>query len=443
MNNDMLTNIPNNVDAEKALLGSIMLRPVSIFKVMDKISVESFYDLNNAEIYRTMKKLVIENKPVDLVTVTTELRSSGKLDSIGMYYLNDLVVNVPASFNISYYADIVIKNYTLRKLMDIGYSLVESGAKGNESTDTDTIISQHAGKLIEIDSGKRENSDIISSVEEFNETQESFKERLLSNEHSFIGIPCGFNKLDTIVDGLRPGHMWLIGGFTSSGKTAFLLNIINNIMATEKVSLFSLEMSRVDIVARLMALQTGMSAPKILRHEFEDQWQVDEFNAAKKRLLDSGLRIYSQTNMLDDIIMSMTRDIVNNKTKVFAIDYAQLVRTRSHNEYEQISETAQRLQNFARENSVTIIILSQISNEHAKDQNREVMGFKGGGTLPASADLAIELINVNNREERAERLHNNIPFEVNLIVRKNRHGRTGVIDSYFSPKTGKFSESFI
>jgi replicative DNA helicase len=237
--------------------------------------------------------------------------------------------------------------------------------------------------------------------------------------------------------------MHLIGGFTSSGKTQFMLNIIDIIISTTKVTLFSLEMSRVDIIARLLSIRTGIGASKILRHEFSEQWELDEYEIAKKRLVDSCLKIYSQTNLLDDIIMSMTRDIVMNKTKVFAIDYAQLVRTKSNNEYEQVSETAQRLQNFARENGVTIIVLSQISNEHAKDQNREVMGFKGGGTLPASADLAIELVNVDNREERAQKLMDKIPFSVNCIVRKNRHGRTGIINFDFSPWNGKFEQSLM
>jgi len=436
-----LINIPHNVEAEKALLGSIMLKPKDLYQIIAKVPVDAFYEPINGKIYSAMKSLLVKNMPIDLVTVTTELRNT-KAD-VDIDYINGLLVSVPLSNRAEYYAKIVMKNHTLRNLMTIGYSLIEDTSEANESSDTDKIITKHATQLIGIDGGKKEESDITDAIQEFNETQEQFKAKLLDGTTSYIGIPTGFSKIDDIIDGLRPGHMHLIGGYTSAGKTQFMLNIIDNIISTTKVTLFSLEMSRVDIIARLLGIRTGIGASKILRHEFSEQWELDEYEIAKKRLVDSGLKIYSQTNLLDDIIMSMTRDIVINKTKVFAIDYAQLVRTKSNNEYEQISETAQRLQNFARENGVTIIILSQISNEHSKDQNRETMGFKGGGTLPASADLAIELVNVDNREERAQKLMDKIPFSVNCIVRKNRHGRTGIINFDFSPWNGKFEQSLM
>jgi len=436
-----LINIPHNLDAEKALLGALMMKPKDIYAVMAKVPTDAFYDAKNGKIYASMKSLSVKNEPIDLVTVTTELRNTKADINIG--YINDLLTSVPLSSRAMYYADIVMKNYTLRNLMSIGYSLIEDTADANESSDTDKIITKHATKLIGIDGGKKEESDITDAIKEFNETQEQFKAKLLSGDTSYIGVPTGFSKIDDIIDGLRPGHMHLIGGYTSAGKTQFMLNIIDNIMSGTKTTLFSLEMSRVDIIARLLSIRTGIGASKILRHEFSEQWELDEYEVAKKRLVDSGLRIYSQTNLLDDIIMSMTRDIVINKTKVFAIDYAQLVRTRSSNEYEQISETAQRLQNFARENGVTIIILSQISNEHAKDQNRETMGFKGGGTLPASADLALELVNTDTREDRAYKLQEGKPFSVNCIVRKNRHGRTGIIGFNFYPWNGKFEQDMM
>ena len=436
-----LTNIPHNSEAEKALLGSLMMKPKDIYQIMSKVPTDAFYDPKNATIYSAMKALSVKNSPIDLVTVTTELRSMKA--NVDVDYVNGVLIDTPVLNRADYYAKIVVKNATLRSLMLIGYSLVEDMSDANESSDTDRIVSKYATKLISIDGGKREESDIADSIKEFNETQEHFKVKLLENSNSCIGIPTGFSKIDDIIDGLRPGHMILVGGYTSSGKTQFMLNIINAIMSNNKTTLFSLEMSRVDIIARLLSIETGLGASKILRHQFSEQWEIDEYSVAKERLINSGLRIYSQSTMLDDIIMSMTRDIVVNKTKVFAIDYAQLIRTRSSNEYEQITETAQRLQSFALENGVTIIILSQISNEHAKDQNRETMGFKGGGTLPASADLAIELVNTDTRDERAQKLVDKQPFSVNCIVRKNRHGRTGIINFEFYPWNGKFEQGMM
>lgn len=438
-----LINIPNNIDAEKALLGAIMLRPKEVFEVVSTISEKSFYSTKNADIYKAMLVLQKESNPIDLVSVTNKLRDLGKLESIGLPYLHDVLTDTPSSTNAKYYASIVKKNSDLRDLIEIGGNIVEFGSKSNESTDTASAINSFCNKLITIEGNSKERTDISEVIEEFDETQEMFKDRLLSGSREYIGIPCGISKIDGIIDGIRPGHIWAIAGYTSTGKTQFLLNMINSIMTTSGVAMFSLEMSKVDIIARLLSIETGLGASKILRHEFSEAWEVEEYQVAKKRLINSNFRIYSKTNNLDDIIVSMMREIVTNKTKVFAIDYIQLVRTRSSNEYEQISEAAQRLQNFARENNVSIIILSQVSNEHAKEQNKEVMGFKGGGTLPASADLAIELVNDDKREEREQKLQDKTPFNVSAMVKKNRHGRTGVINLYFSPWNGKFSENYM
>lgn len=438
-----LISIPNNIDAEKALLGAIMLRPKEVFEVVSTISEKSFYSTKNADIFKAMLILQKEGNPIDLISVTNKLRDIGKLESVGTMYITDVLTDTPSSTNAKYYASIVKKNSDLRDLIEIGGNIVEFGSKSNESTDTASAINSFCNKLITIEGNSKERTDISEVIEEFDETQEMFKDRLLSGSREYIGIPCGISKIDGIIDGIRPGHIWAIAGYTSTGKTQFLLNMINSIMTTSGVAMFSLEMSKVDIIARLLSIETGLGASKILRHEFSEAWEVEEYQVAKKRLINSNFRIYSKTNNLDDIIVSMMREIVTNKTKVFAIDYIQLVRTRSSNEYEQISEAAQRLQNFARENNVSIIILSQVSNEHAKEQNKEVMGFKGGGTLPASADLAIELVNDDKREEREQKLQDKTPFNVSAMVKKNRHGRTGVINLYFSPWNGKFSENYM
>ena len=228
---------------------------------------------------------------------------------------------------------------------------------------------------------------------------------------------------------------------TSAGKTSFLLNLINNLITSNPVTFFSLEMSKADIISRLLGIETGIGMTKIMRHEFETPEQVDKFTNARDRLIKSNLKIYSKTNTLDGIILSMTRDMLRNNTKVFCIDYIQLVRTKSKNEYEQITEAAQRLQTFARETGCTIIVLSQVSNEHARDPNQEVHGTKGGGSLPASVDLAIELFNEDKKEERDDKVHDGKPLSVKAIIKKNRHGRCGYVKLDFTPWNGQFKES--
>ena len=432
---------PNDIDAEMALLGSVMLRKDAILELADTITPDMFYAEKHKIIYSAMLRLQSRSEPIDIISLSTELRLTNSLDSIGgTVYLSEIGGNVPLSSNTEYYAKIVIGKYKLRSLARVGEEIVDLGF--TETSDTEKAIEVATSKLLNMSSDtSTEETEIGTIISEFDETQEQFKAKQFG-ENKLIGISCGIPKIDTAIDGLRPGHFWSIAGYTSSGKTQLLLNILNHLLGIDtNVSFFSLEMSKADIISRLLGIETGIGMTKIMRHEFRDTTEVDKFTKARERLIKSNLKIYSKTNSLDGIILAMTRDILKNKTKVFAIDYIQLVRTKSKNEYEQITEAAQRLQTFARETGCTILVLSQVSNEHARDQNQEVHGTKGGGSLPASVDLAIELFNEDKKEERDQKVANGEALAVKAIIKKNRHGRCGYVKLDFTPWNGQFKES--
>lgn len=430
---------PHDESIEKAFLGAIILNPNSIVDVSNTIKSEYFYNKINGIVYSALLNIHKRLEPIDTVSVVKELKDTGNLDDVGgSNYIVDIISNVPYSGNIEYYAKIILDKYTLRKLILAGESIVDIGF--SDSRDVDSAVESATSKILAVKSeDTKEQSDISDVISEFDSTQKQFMEKQFSGK--LIGIPSGFSKIDNAIDGLRPGHFWSIAGYTSSGKTQFLLNIINNLIEENQVTLFSLEMSKTDIISRLLAIETGIGMTKIMRHEFQSPEEIDKFTKARERLVNSKFKIYSKTSTLDGIILSMTRDMLRNNTKVFAIDYVQLVRTGSKSEYEQITETAQRLQTFARETGCTIIVLSQVSNEHARDPNQEVHGTKGGGSLPASVDLAIELFNEDKKEERDDKVTNGQHLNVRAIIKKNRHGRCGYVSMDFTPWNGKFSES--
>lgn len=434
-----LRTLPHDVDAEKALLGAVMIKTNGLLDVADVVTPDMFYVEKHKIIYSAMLQLQKKHEPIDIVSLSTELRLTNSLESVGgVVYLSDILGGVPLSTNAEYYAKTIVDKYKLRNLARAGEEIVELGF--TDTSDTDKTIEVATSKLLNMGGDtSREDTDIRSIISEFDNTQEEFKNKQFG-ENKLIGISCGIPKIDGAIDGLRPGHFWSLSGYTSSGKTAFLLNIINHLIQTYPVTFFSLEMSKADIISRLIATETGVGMTKIMRHEFNDTTEVDKFTKARERLIKSNLKIYSKTNTLDGIILAMTRDILRNKTKVFAIDYIQLVRTKSKNEYEQITEAAQRLQTFARETGCTIIVLSQVSNEHARDPNQEVHGTKGGGSLPASVDLAIELFNEDKKEERDDKVHDGKPLSVKAIIKKNRHGRCGFVRLNFTPWNGQFAE---
>lgn len=431
---------PHDIEAEKALLGAVMIKTNGLIDVADVVFPDMFYVEKHKIIYSAMIQLQKKHEPVDIVSLSTELRLTNSLDSIGgVTYLSDILGGVPVSTNAEYYAKTIVDKYKLRNLARAGEEIVELGF--TDTSDTNKTIEEATSKLLNmgIDTS-REDTDIGAIMSEFDNTQEEFKKKQFG-ENKLIGIPCGIEKIDNAIDGLRPGHFWSIAGYTSSGKTQLLLNIINSLITNHAVTFFSLEMSKADIISRLLGIQTGVGMTKIMRHEFDTEQDVKLFTDARERLVNSKLKIYSKTNTLDGVILAMTRDILRNKTKVFAIDYIQLVRSKGKSEYEQITEASQRLQTFARETGCSIIVLSQVSNEHAKDQNQEVHGTKGGGSLPASVDLAIELFNEDKKEERDEKASKGEALAVKAIIKKNRHGRCGYVKLDFTPWNGQFKES--
>ncbi len=431
---------PNDIDAEKALLGAVMIKKNGLLDVADVVTPDMFYVEKHRMIYSAMLQLQKKHEPVDIVSLSTELRLTNSLEEIGgVTYLSDILGGVPLSTNAEYYAKTIVDKYKLRNLAKAGEEIVELGF--TDTSDSDKTIEIATSKLLNMSGDtSREETDIRSIISEFDNTQDEFKSKQFG-ENKLIGISCGISKIDSAIDGLRPGHFWSIAGYTSSGKTQLLLNILNHLIETTPVTFFSLEMSKADIISRLLGIETGVGMTKIMRHEFHDTTEVDKFTKARERLIKSNLKIYSKTNTLDGIILAMTRDILRNKTKVFAIDYIQLVRSKGKSEYEQITEASQRLQTFARETGCTIIVLSQVSNEHAKDQNQEVHGTKGGGSLPASVDLAIELFNEDKKEERDEKASKGEALSVKAIIKKNRHGRCGYVKLDFTPWNGQFKES--
>jgi len=431
---------PHDIEAEKALLGAVMIKTNGLIDVADIVFPDMFYAEKHRIIYSAMIQLQKKHEPVDIVSLSTELRLTNSLDSIGgVTYLSDILGGVPMSTNAEFYAKTIVDKYKLRNLARAGEEIVELGF--TDTSDTNKTIEEATSKLLNmgIDTS-REDTDIGAIMSEFDNTQEEFKKKQFS-EGKLIGIPCGISKIDTAIDGLRPGHFWSIAGYTSSGKTQLLLNVLNSLISNHPVTFFSLEMSKADIISRLLGIQTGLGMTKIMRHEFDNERDVKLFTDARERLVNSKLKIYSKTNTLDGVILAMTRDILRNKTKVFAIDYIQLVRSKGKSEYEQITEASQRLQTFARETGCSIIVLSQVSNEHAKDQNQEVHGTKGGGSLPASVDLAIELFNEDKKEERDQKAASGEALAVKAIIKKNRHGRCGYVKLDFTPWNGQFKES--
>lgn len=286
-----------------------------------------------------------------------------------------------------------------------------------------------------------ENSDIASIIAEFRAQQALYEAKFKGNG-GLIGVSSGYDKLDDVIDGLRPEHLWIVGGYTNVGKTFAALNIaVNLIRQGKRVVIYSLEMARLDVLSRLLGILTNQNGTAILKAYKHDTQAVEK---AFELLVKSDLVIHTLKNDLTDIWRSMKTENEKKPVDLFVIDFLQIVTVKdSKTEYETVTTAVLRLQQVAKLLKCPIMALSQISNDGARNQEQEVMTFKGSGAIAAAADLAIEIQRYKgeSKEDYFRKIKAGEPISMTWLVRKNRHGRTGAIDMSFDGRTGIFKLS--
>ena len=316
--------------------------------------------------------------------------------------------------------------------------LLETSIKQIGEDNLDEFVAELQRKLVATNaSAGLEISTAESVIASYKELQAYYKERFKLGD-GIIGLSTGYQKLDEIIDGLRNGHLWVIGGYTNMGKTACALNIVGNIIKQNKrVVFYSLEMTKTDILSRLLGIMTKQSGLAILKGNKHNEEQV---NWAMGQIQESKFSVYNEKSELAIIESSMLEEHLTNKVDLFVIDFLQLINVKgTKSEYEAISTAILELQKTAQKLKVPIIVLSQISNEGARYNNDTVMSFKGSGSIASAADLAIEInIGEENKDEWKAKMHRGEPVTMKWNIRKNRHGRVGSLDMSFDGKTGVF-----
>jgi len=281
-------------------------------------------------------------------------------------------------------------------------------------------------------------SSILSIIQDYEEKRNFYKEKF-KNGGGIIGIPTGYEKLDETIDGIRPEHLWIIGGYTNSGKTAASLNIVANLIRqNKKIVFYSLEMSKTDILSRLLGIMTEQSGVTILKGFPHDEIKVEN---AMNKIKNSDIAIYNEKYDIADIYMSILEESLKNKIDLVVVDFLQLITAKgTKSEYETITSVILELQQVAKKTKIPIIVLSQISNEGARNSHDVVMSFKGSGTIASAADLAIEIcIGEEDKNEWRRKMNEGEPVVMKWNIRKNRHGKVGYIDMEFNGRTGIFT----
>jgi replicative DNA helicase len=421
---------PQNIDAETALLGSIMLRPLGLNEIMDSIHRDSFYVEKNRLIYQAMTELARKNEPIDLVSLTGILREQGHLESVGgPGYLTELINNVPSSTNIEYYANLVARKSTLRNLIAAGDEIVELGF--NEAEDIEEVLDQAEKRVMSITSQMGRAQKFIGIQEVLPESWEHIM-RVHENKGELRGVPTGFPELDKILAGFQKDTLNILAARPAVGKTSIALNMAKHaaIHHNIPVGIFSLEMSAQSLVDRLLSSESGVDAWKMKTGNGLTEEDMERLTEASSKLASAPIYIDDQAG---NNILKMRSTARRLKSEyglgMIIVDYLQLMSTTKNYDsmVNQITEISRSLKLLARELQVPVIALSQLSRAvESRGGEPRLSDLRDSGSIEQDADVVMFIHSEDAFKPKEERT--NIK---KIIVAKHRAGATGEIELFF------------
>lgn len=428
---------PQNLDAEMALLGSVMLRPDGLHDIIDIIKPDSFYSEKHRIIFETMMELFNKRSPIDLLSISNRLKEKGWLDQIGgNTYLTELINIVPTSSNIHYYAEVVQKKYMMRRLIEASDHISALGYE--ETKELEEILDAAEKKLFDVTNFNTSHK-FIPISDELHEAWERL-DRLHSDDVGMRGIPTGFADMDTKLSGFQKSDLIILAARPSMGKTSLALDIARQAAVEHKVpvGIFSLEMSSQQLVDRMLAAQANVDAWKLRTGKLSRQDDFDSIRESLDKLSKAPLYIDDQpgNNILK--MRSIARRLKNeNGLGLIVVDYLQLMvptQTKNDNVVQQVTEISRSLKNLARELDVPVLALSQLSRAvESRGGRPRLSDLRDSGSIEQDADVVMFIHREDKYKEESEKT--NI---AEILIEKHRNGETGKVDLYFNEKKATF-----
>ena len=378
---------------EEAVLGAMMIDTKGVNDVIDILIADAFYKDAHKLIYEAITKLFQDNQPIDILTVSTQLRKDGKLDLVGGdFYLISLTQKISSSAHIEFHARVILQKYIQRSLIRISNEIIEEAY--DESTDVFDLIDSAEGKLYEVTQGN-----IKKSPETAQSLVAQAKNRIqeIGSKEGLSGLPTGFHKLDALTSGWQPSDLIIIAARPGMGKTAFVLSMARNIAvdAGKAVAVFSLEMSSVQLITRLISSETALSSEKLRTGKLEDhEWQ--QLNVKVKDLEKAPLFIDDTPSLsIFDLRAKARRLKQQNDIQLIIIDYLQLMTAGGNqkgggNREQEISTISRNLKGLAKELDIPVIALSQLSRavETRGSSKRPLLSdLRESGAIEQDADI--------------------------------------------------------
>ena len=429
---------PQSLEGEKALLGSIMLKPECLYDISDLIVAESFYVEKHRGIYRAMRELFDKSEPIDVLSVTARLKATKDLERIGgASYLTDLVNTVPASANALHYANLVQKAATLRALIASAEFIAELGF--DEGADLEEVLEAAEKKIYEVTN--------TPALHKFVTMRESLGEawdridHLHKSSEEMRGVPTGFKDLDGLLAGLQRSDLIILAARPSMGKTSLALDIARQTAVEHKtpVGIFSLEMSSQQLVDRMLAAEARVDAWKMRTGKLTSDQDFEQVREAIDRL--SMAPIFIDDKPANNILAmrSVARRLKREHgLGLIIVDYLQMMApTGKHSAdslVQQVTEISRSLKALARELDVPVLALSQLSR--AVEQRRgkpRLSDLRDSGSIEQDADVVMFIHRDDKMNETSDR-----PNIAEILVEKHRNGPVGKIDLYFDDKKTSF-----
>ncbi|MFC0210953.1 replicative DNA helicase [Paenibacillus chartarius] len=427
---------PQNIEAEQAVLGAILLDTEALVTAMERINADDFYRGSHSRIFEAIVELAEKGEPVDLVTLTAKLQDKGELEDVGgVSYLAELAKSVPTAANIDYYAQIVEEKSMLRRLIRTATQIVASGYTAGE--DVGGLLGDAEKKILEI-SQSRSSSGFVSIREVLMEVFEKV-EFLFTNKGGASGIPSGFTDLDKMTSGFQRSDLIILAARPSVGKTAFALNVAQNVgvRAKETVAIFSLEMGAAQLVNRMVCAEANVDAGRLRTGYLEgDDWE--KLTMAMGALSEANIYIDDTPTITVQDIRAKCRRLQQEKgLGMILIDYLQLIagRGKGDNRQQEVSEISRTLKQIARELNVPVIALSQLSRgvEQRQDKRPMMSDLRESGSIEQDADIVAFLYRDDYYDKESEK--KNI---IEIIIAKQRNGPVGTVELAFLKHFNKF-----
>lgn len=430
---------PHNTDAEASLLGAVLIDSDAIVKIADILSYTDFYDPKHGRIFEAITQLYEKHNPIDVLTLSDQLKSTGFIDFIGgAAYLTQLTNFVPTAAHVEQYAEIVAQKALRRRLIKVSQDTVELGY--NEERELQELIEEAETRLFEV-SQKHVKQD-ISSIESI--LGESFDrlDELHKDKGTLRGIPTGFKDLDNILAGLQRSDLFILAARPSMGKTALSLGLAHSIAlkAQEPVLIFSLEMSKEQLVDRMLATESGVDAWALRTGNLNDS-DFEKIGHAMGALSEAQIYIDDTPGItVSDLRTKARREAHTRPLGLIIVDYLQLMSGGSRfagqsNRVQEISEISRGLKGIARELNVPLIALSQLSRsvESRTPQIPQLQDLRESGSIEQDADVVAFLYREDYYNPESER--KNI---MDIFIRKHRNGPTGAVELYFDREKQRF-----